>query len=164
MPGRDAASGGRSRTTSGPKRASARVRSSRVLPCEAAAQPGWDASLTTIPRETRCRDRRVRSTLTVVTGSDPRRGPGEMVKSSTSVSPNHLGRDWGDREQRPSEYAVRPRGGQLAAKSRSDGREEHGHVLGRLARLVPADVPVARVDISVTGGDNGPLQVGSSYS
>ncbi len=33
------------------------MRSSSVLPCEAAAQPGWDASLTTIPRETLCPDR-----------------------------------------------------------------------------------------------------------
>ena len=37
--------------------------------------------------------------LTVVTGSDPLRGPGEMVKSSTSVAPNHLGRDQGCRER-----------------------------------------------------------------
>src|SRR5689334_9704661 len=50
------------------------------------------------------------------------------------------------------EVAVGARGVELGAESASNGRDGHGHVLGSLRGLVPADVAVSRVDEALTGG------------
>ena len=53
------------------------------------------------------------------------------------------------------ERAVRPGRGQLAAEGERDRSEDHGHIPGRLSRLVSTDVSVARCRSTLTSGDHG---------